>query len=399
MTPQDPFRSLLVLTPLPTEVYQHVCEPRRRGYEVHAIDYTGPLRELGVKGTQELIERTIEERKVDTVFLTFFGDTYHFPLEFMLRLREKAKLVIWAHDDEAYYEVHGKYYAQAAHAVVTTDFFSAACYRRMGIPAIINFTSITKRKLHPVPVPKDIDVSFVGDCGKTGRRAYIEFLRANGIRVESFGAGSRRGMVSFEEMSAIFSRSKINLNFSRLDELSWINNDDPLLERVRQNKGRVIEASMAGGFCLSEYAPCLPLIFDIGKEVDTFWDNESLLEKVRYYLAHEEEREAFAARAHKKALELYEYEPYMDRILGELREVLLSPNPASKPTCIAGPRFKERQVNVLFVHLLSLLGRARLREALRDLPYLFQHGLWMFALGSAKGLVRALSLLFGRLKK
>ena len=67
--------------------------------------------------------------------------------------------------------------------------------------------------------------------------------------------------------------------------------------------------------------PALPHVFEIGKEVDCFSDRDSLLERVRYYLSHEEEREEIAARAYARALRDYEDGPYIDQVIRELNAI------------------------------------------------------------------------------
>jgi len=392
----DPLKNVLAIMPSDPQLCSSVRAPLRTAPSIRSIDYDACIRDLGIPGTVEMILRTVSERDISAVFITFFGDSYHLPLEALLRIREKAALVVWAYDDDLYFDVHGKYYAQAAHAVVTTDYFSLASYRRLGIPAVFHVGAISKEAIHPVQAAKDIDVSFVGDCRKSDRLEQLRFLEGRGLEVEYFGAGSPRGKVSSEEMCSIFSRSRISLNFTKLDDLSWINGDDPILNRTRQGKARPVELAMARSFCLSEYAPSLPVLFDVGREIDCFQDKESLLEKVRFHLDRAEEREAMAERAYRRALAEYEEEPQMRRIFGELRALLSSGAPAPA-TCYRSPRFQQRQVNVLFVYCLASLGRGNVRFALETLPSLFQYGLGTLLAGCAKGLFRASALVCRRL--
>ena len=46
----------------------------------------------------------------------------------------------------------------------------------------------------------------------------------------------------------------------------------------------------AGGFVLTNFQIEIPEYFEIGKEIETFSSQEELLDKITYYLEHEEER-------------------------------------------------------------------------------------------------------------
>jgi hypothetical protein len=228
----------------------------------------------------------------------------------------------------------------------------------------------------------------VGHCLKADRPRYLNFLAENGIAVQSFGYGSPGGFVSVEEMPRIFSRSKINLNFSRLEYGA---------ARITGHKARTIEVAMTRSFCLSEYYPALPFIFDIGAEIDCFTDPRSLLEKVRHYLAHEDEREAIAARAYTRALRDYEDGPYFAKVMDALAAIFAAP---SRPAVLAkSPEFKKRQIGGLIVHGITLLRRGRLGACAALVPELFQYGPWIFLAGAAGGLARGFGILGRKLRE
>ncbi len=59
---------------------------------------------------------------------------------------------------------------------------------------------------------------------------------------------------------------------------------------------RLFETTGAGSFCLTEHQDNIQDYFEPGVEIETFRDAGELVEKIRYYLAHPEEREAIARR-------------------------------------------------------------------------------------------------------
>ncbi len=104
------------------------------------------------------------------------------------------------------------------------------------------------------------------------------------------------------EMPKIFRLSKINLNFTSKPIRTGI----PL---------RLWDILGAGGFALTNYQSEIPEYFEVGKDLDTFASEEELVEKIRYYLGHEEERAKIARSGYQKAKENYSLELRVGQIL------------------------------------------------------------------------------------
>lgn len=66
----------------------------------------------------------------------------------------------------------------------------------------------------------------------------------------------------------------------------------------------------AGGFVLTNFQPEIAENFVIGEHLETFVNEKELLEKIAYYLEHEEER-AEIARAGQQAVR--EFHSYRER--------------------------------------------------------------------------------------
>jgi len=110
------------------------------------------------------------------------------------------------------------------------------------------------------------------------------------------------GIVSYEtQMPKVFRESKINLNIS----LRSITSGIPL---------RAVDIMGAGGFLLSNYQPELAEYFIDGEDMVLFESCEDMLEKIAYYLEHEEERKQIAYSGWKKVQELYSYEHKLKQI-------------------------------------------------------------------------------------
>ncbi|HEY3490043.1 MAG TPA: TylF/MycF/NovP-related O-methyltransferase [Candidatus Deferrimicrobiaceae bacterium] len=98
---------------------------------------------------------------------------------------------------------------------------------------------------------------------------------------------------------------------------------------------RIFEATGAGVFLLTEHFDNLSAYFTPGVEVETFRDGKELVEKIRYYLAHPEEREAIARRGQERCLREYGIEAraaVLDAIVRKHLEARSSaPEPAVLP--------------------------------------------------------------------
>ncbi|MCI9006412.1 MAG: glycosyltransferase [Lachnospiraceae bacterium] len=104
------------------------------------------------------------------------------------------------------------------------------------------------------------------------------------------------------EMPKVFLFSKINLNFTSKPIRSGL----PL---------RIWDILGAGGFLLTNFQSEIPEYFEVGKDLEAFASEEELVEKIRYYLAHNEEREEIARNGYQKAKEQYSLETRVRQML------------------------------------------------------------------------------------
>lgn len=94
------------------------------------------------------------------------------------------------------------------------------------------------------------------------------------------------GVLSDLEIVQMYSRSKINLGFSTCGSTQETE------ERILQIRLRDFEVPMSGGFYMVEYMDELAEFFEIGKEIVCYTDALDLANKIKYYLHHDNEREA-----------------------------------------------------------------------------------------------------------
>lgn len=145
-----------------------------------------------------------------------------------------------------------------------------------------------------------------------GRREALRRLRGKGVapgcadQPAATEAGSLEGAVqelpdailgpvlSDEEMIKLYSRSRINLGFSSCGDTHMEG------ERILQVRLRDFEVPMSGGFYMVEYMEELEEFFNIGQEIVCYSGPEDLAEKIKYYLAHDDEREAIRRAGYER---------------------------------------------------------------------------------------------------
>lgn len=115
---------------------------------------------------------------------------------------------------------------------------------------------------------------------------------------------ANKGTVDYHtQMPLVFAASRINLNIS----LRSIHSGIPL---------RVLDIMACGGFVLSNLQPELAEYFTEGDELALFESKEECVEKIAYYLAHEDKRKEIAAAGKRKVQELFSYEKGLERLFG-----------------------------------------------------------------------------------
>ncbi|MEY8515831.1 glycosyltransferase [Lachnospiraceae bacterium 29-84] len=105
-----------------------------------------------------------------------------------------------------------------------------------------------------------------------------------------------------EQMPKIFRMSKINLNFTSKPIRTGL----PL---------RVWDILGAGGFLLTNFQSEIPEYFEIGRDLDVFASEDELIEKIGYYLEHEDERRQIAENGRQKAKDQYSLEARIRQML------------------------------------------------------------------------------------
>lgn len=96
---------------------------------------------------------------------------------------------------------------------------------------------------------------------------------------------------------------------------------------------RHFEVTAVGGFLLTYWTPELPQCFEVGKECEAFRNERELLEKVRYYVAHPDERQAIAQAGQRRTLRDHLYSHRLRQLVDRLQQNGVLIRKGGEPKC------------------------------------------------------------------
>lgn len=292
-------------------------------------------------GKEEMNKKLLEKvnlEKPDLCFFLLFGSDI---------MKETVKKITdsgirtfnWFADDKWRFDNFSKEWAPLFTWISTDQPERVKDYHKIGYKNVIVGGWGCNHDLYkPLNLPKIYDVTFVGQP-HGDRKKIVSAIKKAGINIECFGRGWPNGKVSQDEMIKIFNQSKINLNFSKCSgsydlkhiikifisvknnkiiinsPLSWIPNLKSLIARSQNEiKGRNFEIPGCKAFLISGYAEGLEKFYELDKEVVCFYDKKDLINEIKFYLAHEKEREEIAEAGYKRTMNFHTYEKRFNNI-------------------------------------------------------------------------------------
>lgn len=157
---------------------------------------------------------------------------------------------------------------------------------------------------------KKYDVGFIGHIQDTPNHQgmnRVDFLDRMFRAFPNFYFGTRNPQSPaknlFEDAARGFNQSRIVLNISIRDDLNM----------------RLFEVLCAGAFLLTNELPTLPELFTDGVHLATYNSYDDAVEKARYYLAHDTEREKIAAAGQALVRKNHTYEHRVRKILSLIK--------------------------------------------------------------------------------
>ena len=281
------------------------------------------------------------------------GGEEHFDTAYFARVRRGSHAVwlYWCGDDSWRFDSVSYRLAPYFSAVATGYSGAVPKYRALGVPIAINsHFGVDVARCKKTGEAKNIDVSFVGTWNPQ-RGKIVDALRGAGITVEAYGKGWSSGGLSHDDMVSVFSRSKISLSLNQksfyvsprsvarlffcrasLGESGWrikpdfLNFFANLREWWQKNilfvKGRHFEIPACGTMQISEDGDVLTKCYEPEKEIIIYSGMDDLIRKLKYYLAHDDERETIAQAGYERTMREHTFEKNMEDIFAKISRPL-----------------------------------------------------------------------------
>lgn len=302
------------------EYYNFYQSLKDLGHEVTLFDYMAELKRLSKSEMNHQLLALAQSSKPDLAMFSLYTD--QLAPAMVSQLRQHTRTLCFFHDDTWRVEF-SQFWARHFDFFTTPDVYGERKYAALGQPNAIHFPFGCNEKLYrETGSPKQYDVSFVG-AWHPYREWLIKRLHKEGFAVKAVGYRWPGGIVSHEQMVALFNESRINLNMS--NSASWdarylLASPRGLINRIRspksveQLKARHFEISGAGGFQLSYYVEGLEKHYEIGTEIGVYLDPDDLLQKVKLYLADDALRESVARAGHQRTLADHTFQKRFARV-------------------------------------------------------------------------------------
>jgi spore maturation protein CgeB len=166
---------------------------------------------------------------------------------------------------------------------------------------------------------RDIDIIFIGALFVNKMPLLAQVRKAFGRRFRIYGLANLKKNVyfnfrhgfpgwvrpaAFEEYVPLYQRSKIGINVHNRGDYTV-------------GSFRLFDLPGNGVMQISDGGEHLDAFFRTGEEIDGYRDGADLVEKLRYYLAHDEERTRIARNGHRRVIREYRFGAVLRRA-GEL---------------------------------------------------------------------------------
>lgn len=258
----------------------------------------------------------IERERPDVVLCVFVAYELWTETLDLARSVFPATIVNWGTDDSWKYAQFARHIAPHVDCYATTWAAARDRAQRDGQDNWVLTQWAANDAMLAAPLPArecSRQVSFIGAAAHGNRRRWIEELRAAGIQVECFGHGWPNGPVASAEVPRIIRDSVISLNFAD----SGVHWRGLVPYRSRQIKARVFEVPGAGGFLLTQPADQLERYYRLDEEIVAFDSAAQLIERIRHFLAHPEERDRIAAAGHARTRREHSFSRRLESLLDQ----------------------------------------------------------------------------------
>lgn len=262
---------------------------------------------------------------INIIFIIKGNEIYPNTLKKVKTNFPNIKLINWSQDDmysfhnrSLFYTFGLKYYD----LIVTQKSYNVSELKKLGAHEVLFQNKAYSKDIHnPTICNKKYnnDVVFVGFPEKE-RNTSMMYLAKNGIKIDIYGYPNQwKKLNYYHENISIHPESLYGKKYA--EALSCAKISLCFLRKINRDlqTSRSIEIPACKGFMLAERTDEHLELFEENKEAVYFSNDDELLEKVRYYLANEQERVEISNNGYVKCLN-GEYS-YDDRVIEILKKV------------------------------------------------------------------------------
>jgi spore maturation protein CgeB len=291
------------------EYFNFYLTLQQMGHQVELFDYMEELKVLGREAMNRKLLDWVRETLPDIAIFSLYTDQFN--PDVIDQLRQFTRTFCFFHDDTWRVE-YSHSWARHFDFFSSPDIHGPLKYQQLGLDNCIYFPfGCNEQIFRKLDVPKKYDVSFIGGWHPY-REWIVSRIRKAGIKVDVAGFRWEAGEISQDHMVEYFNQSKINLNLS--NSASWdlrylASSPKAIVNRLRskknveQMKARIFEINGCGGFQLSYYVEGLANCYAPDREIVMYTEVDDLIEKIRFYLKHDELRESIADAGYTRTMQ------------------------------------------------------------------------------------------------
>jgi len=255
-----------------------------------------PLLELGhqvylydtIHGDNKPFMEIVDDFQPNLIFSILTGNpsiTPHEPIDEIKKITQenKIKTFNWFCDDTWRFETFGKKICKYFSYCSTPEKKYISKYKEIGYNNILLGNWHCNQDLK-FSSSKIFDVTFCG--GQTQSRIdMFQKLANSGINLKYFYG------LSYEDIMRAYGLSKIGLNLTTND------ND---IDKKNQMKLRIFEVVASQSLLLTEYVDSIEEFFNVGKEIEVFYNIEEAQDKIKFYLQNDSARQKIANSGYER---------------------------------------------------------------------------------------------------
>jgi len=281
-------------------------------HDVQTLDFGGLNKKGGSRLVSKILLSYIFSYKPDILFVVpCRGEIPKKILKFIKQFTNTT-VIAWNSDDDRRWDDYSKKYAHAYDYMITTYEKIYHKAKEQGFKNILlSQWACNPKRNRKLDIEKKFDLSFIG-IAYGDRIDYIKKLLNEGFNVKFGGLEWEKYLdikktdFSQEDILLITNQSKIAIVFSKG------------IDGKKQIKARIFETPAHGVCTFIEYFEGIEKYYKINEDIITFKNPEDLVQKAKYYLKNEQEREKIAQNGRKKVIENHAYKLRFKKIFNQI---------------------------------------------------------------------------------